>query len=285
MSDPVPADLLEIADALVPGASLGTARLVQGGHHDVVLLPGVAAVRVSRRATHAEALPGRTERLRAIAAAGLPFAVPEPLTPVTTFGERAAVAVSWIDGAGLPEGQGDPAKIGELLRALRELPVTPELRAVLPAPRSYEGRDHWAAILAEEVIPRFPARWRDEGRRRLEAALTLEPVPDSLVHGDLVGDNVHWGKDGRPAGVLDWDRAHLFDPAIDAAFMGWHGWDNIRRAVDGETYRRAHVWERTFGVDHLVAVLVLEGKPLASVESYVKHIVAWLEQTSGSPHM
>jgi hypothetical protein len=163
MSDQVPGDLLEIADALVPGAALGTARLARGGIHDVVLLPGVAAVRVSRRPRGAEELPRRTELLRVIGAAGLPFAVPEPLTPVRTFGNRAAVAVSWLDGAGLPEGQGDPARIGELLQAVRELPVTPELRAVLPAARDHD----WARILADEVIggpradagSRPPSRW------------------------------------------------------------------------------------------------------------------------------
>lgn len=278
MNDRVSGDLLEIVDALLPGAPLGRARLGRGGMHDVVLIPGVAAVRVSRRPLGTAALPRRTEVLRAIGAAGLPFAVPEPLTPVMTFGERAAVAVSWIGGAGLPEGEGDPVLIGELLAALRDLPVTPELRALLPEPRAYEGRENWAAVLADEVIPRFPARWQDEGRRRLEAALALEPVPDSLVHGDLVGDNVHWDEDGKLVGVLDWDRAHLFDPAIDAAFMGWHGWDTLRRAVDPGTYHRARVWERTFGVDHLVAILELDGNPLPFVDSFVEHVVKWLEE-------
>ncbi|MEU6714198.1 aminoglycoside phosphotransferase family protein [Nonomuraea sp. NPDC046802] len=280
MSEPVPADLLEIADALMPGAPLDAARLARGGIHDVVLLPGVAAVRISQRPLGAELLPRSTEVLRAIAASGLPFAVPEPLTPVTAFGERAAVAVSWIDGAGLAEGQGDPVRIGELLETLRELPITPDLRALLAAPRTHTGAANWANILADEVIPRFPAKWREEGRRRLEAALALEAVPDSLVHGDLCGGNVHWGPDGKLIGVLDWDRAHLFDPAIDAAFMGWHGWDTLRRAVDDATYRRAHVWERTFGVNQLVAVLELGGRPLARVESYVEHIVACLEEAT-----
>ncbi|WP_433241429.1 phosphotransferase [Streptosporangium sp. CA-135522] len=279
MSDRVPAELLDIADALMPGASLDTARFVQGGMHDVVLFPGVAAVRVSRRPSGAEALPRRTELLRVIAASGLPFAVPEPLTPVTMFDERAAVAVSWLDGAGLPDGVGDPARLGELLQALRELPVTAQLRAVLGTPRTYTDGHHWADILAEEVIPRLPGKWRDEGRRRLEEALTLRPVPDSLVHGDLGGENIHWSKDGKLIGVLDWDRAQLFDPAVDTAFLGWvHGWDNVREAVDGETYRRARVWDRAFGVTHLVAAL--DGRPLANVESYVRHIVAWLEQNA-----
>ncbi|WP_205673186.1 hypothetical protein [Amycolatopsis nivea] len=50
MVPPVPADLLEIAEALVPGAPVGSARLAtQGNMHHVVLLPGVAAVRISKR--------------------------------------------------------------------------------------------------------------------------------------------------------------------------------------------------------------------------------------------
>ena len=277
MSDEVPAELLEIVDALMPGMSLDTARLsAHGNHHHVVLFPGVAAVRISRRLFAAETLPRRMELLRVIAASGLPFAVPEPLTPVTMFGDRAAVAVSWVDGSGLPEGEGDPAKISELLGALRELPLTPELQAVLGTPGGQASDHGWADVLAEDVVPRLPQRWRDEGRRRLEEAMALEPVPACLVHGDLVAENVHWSKDGKLIGVLDWDLAQPFDPAIDAACMAWHGWENVRQAVDSETYRRARVWDRTFGVEHLVAVL--SGKPLSNVDSYVEHVVAWLER-------
>ncbi|MEV4600562.1 phosphotransferase [Amycolatopsis sp. NPDC049253] len=280
MNDQVPADLLEIVETLLPGVAVGPARLAGHGNiHHVVLLPGVAAVRISRRPAAAEALPRRMELLRVIASAGLPFAVPEPLTPVAMFGDRAAVAVSWIDGAGLPEGQGDPAKIGELLGALRELPLTPELRAALAAPS--EGGRCWADVLAQDVIPRLPGKWRDEGRRRLDRALVLEPVADSLVHADLGGENVHWTEDGKLAGVLDWDLAMPFDPAIDAACMAWHGWQNVRGAVDRETYRRARVWDAVFGVEHLVAVL--NGRPLTNADSYVAHIVAWLERDADRP--
>jgi aminoglycoside phosphotransferase (APT) family kinase protein len=218
------------------------------------------------------------ELLRVIASAGLPFAVPEPLTPVTMFGDRAAVAVSWIDGAGLPEGEGDPAKISELLGALRELPLTPELRTALDAPREDAGGHRWADVLAQDVIPRLPRKWRDEGQRRLERARALEPVADSLVHADLGGDNVHWNEDGKLVGVLDWDLAMPFDPAIDAACMAWHGWQHVRRAVDSKIYLRAQVWDAVFGVEHLVAVL--NGKPLTNVDSYVAHVVAWLERNA-----
>lgn len=272
-TDPTPGELLEIAAALLPGHSLADARVGGGNLHHVVLVPGTAAVRVSRRPSSAREMPRRVEVLREVARAGLPFAVPEPLTPVTWFGERAAVAVSWIEGAELPEGQGDPGEIGALLRAVREAPVTPRLRELLHVPRAAG----WAEGLLDEVVPRLPDRWRDECRRGLEAARDLEPVPDVLVHGDLGGANVHWSSDGRLIGVLDWDQAHLFDPAIDAALMAWHGWDNVKAAVDPETYRRARIYDAPIGVGHLVGVL--DGRPLTNVDVYARSIVAWLDET------
>lgn len=131
--------------------------------HHVVLFPGVAAVRISRRPDAAAEMPRRVEILRAVAAAGLPFAVPEPLTAVTTFGERAAVAISWIDGEGLPEGIGDSAAFSLLLEALREAEISPELEGVLHQPCRYADGLGWADILNDEVVPgrlrpRPPAR-------------------------------------------------------------------------------------------------------------------------------
>ncbi|MBB1154191.1 phosphotransferase family protein [Amycolatopsis dendrobii] len=272
MPQPVPADLLEIAEALLPDAPIGSARLAaQGNMHHVVLLPGVAAVRISKRPDSAAELPRRAEILRAVAAAGLPFAVPEPLTPVTAFGDRAAVAVSWIDGEGLPEGVGDPAAFGPLLAALHEVEISPELEAVLHRPRRLD----WAAIL-HDVIPRLPARRQDDVRQRLDTLLALEDVPARLVHGDLGGSNVHFAADGKLTGVLDWDLATLADPAIDAALVAtWHGWDVLRAATDEETYRRAQAWNDPIGVEHLHAVFT--GKPLTSVDGFVRSVAAWLE--------
>ncbi|HEX4815084.1 MAG TPA: phosphotransferase [Nonomuraea sp.] len=263
--------MLEIADALLPGHSVDDARITAGNLHHVVLLPGRAAVRVSKRPSSAQEMPRRMEVLREISRAGLPFEVPEPLTPVTWFGERTAVAVSWVEGEEQPEGQGDPNQIRELLRAVREVAITPRLRELLYVP----GDNGWAEILAEHVVPRLPDRWRDQCRRHLEVARDLERVPNALVHGDLCGSNVHWSRDGQLVGVLDWDQAHLFDPAVDAALMAWHGWDNVRKAVDPDTYRRARLYDAPFGVGHLVGVL--DGRPLTNVEGYARSIVAWLE--------
>ncbi|WP_246842838.1 aminoglycoside phosphotransferase family protein [Allokutzneria sp. NRRL B-24872] len=272
----VSGELLEIADALLPGVPLDSARMAGGSMHEVVLVPGVAAVRVSRRAMHAEAMPRRTEVLRLIAAADPPFAVPEPLTPVTTFGERAAVALSWIGGKPWPEGHGDPGQIGHLLRAVRECPVSPELEALLHVSPTYPDGRGWARVLAEEVIPRLPADKRAERLGRLEEALAMEPVPDALVHGDIGMGNVHWDDNGDLVGVLDWDLALVTDPAIDAALMAWHGWENVRGAVDERMYRRARAWDATIGAGYLVSAL--HTRNLDRVDSFVEHIVADLHR-------
>jgi aminoglycoside phosphotransferase (APT) family kinase protein len=270
-------EILEIAAALLPGVRLDSAQLAPDGNvHHVLLIPGVAAVRVSKRPLAASAMPRRVAVLRELASAGLPFQVPEPLTPVTLFGDRAAVAVSWIDGVALPAGVGDPAQIAEVLAAVRAVPLSSDLMAVL------DDRDAgrpWSQVITDDVLPRLPARWQPEVRRRLDAALALDPVPDALVHGDLGGSNVHWSADGKLVGILDWDLAMPGDPAIDAALMAWHGWDNLRRAVSPETYRRARVWDCLLGVGHLVATM--NGRPMTNPDGFVRAVVPWLESAVG----
>lgn len=189
------------------------------------------------------------------------------------------MAVTWIDGAAHPHGEGDPAALRDLLTAIRDVPLTPDLRAVLGEPHEYAGGPNWAELMADEVIPRLPATARADATRRLEQALALEPVPAALVHDDLSGDNVHWSPDGKLIGVLDWDLAQPFDPAIDAACLAWHGWHTLRAAVDTETYRRAGIWYLTFGIDQLAAAL-LAGEPAEVLDDHVERTTAWLARTA-----
>ncbi|WP_405180868.1 aminoglycoside phosphotransferase family protein [Nocardia sp. NBC_01377] len=273
-------NLLEIAAALLPGVRLDRAiPAADGNVHDVLLIPGSAAVRVSKRPLAAAAMPRRVEVLRRLAGAGLPFQVPEPLTPVTMFGDRAAVAVSWIDGTALPEGAGSVAQIAEVLSAVRSVPLDGDLLAVLDT--RPEGR-HWAEIITADIVPRLPGRWQPEILRRLDAVLALEPVPDALVHGDLCGPNIHWSAEGELLGILDWDLAMPGDPALDVAAMAWHGWDTVRRAVPAEMFHRAHTWDALLGVGHLVACM--NGRPMTNPDSFVRAVVPWLEsQASRHP--
>jgi Phosphotransferase enzyme family len=94
---------------------------------------------------------------------------------------------------------------------------------------------------------------------------TEQPVVEpSLVHGDLAGHNMRWqrrthqamahpdghadgngGADGPVlTGILDWDLAALWDPALNPAYLSlWHGEEKLdSMARDADEALRARVW-------------------------------------------
>lgn len=280
MNDQVPERIRAVAAAVLPGQRLDGARLARGGSHEVLLLPGTAVVRVARNPGAAAALPRRTELLRRLARLDLPFAVPEPLSAVATVEGSTGVALSWLYGAPSAKYQGGaPKELAALLGVLREVDCAP-LADVLGVPHEYAGGDRWAGLMLDAVVPRLPRAWRREGRRRIRAALDLPRQQPSLVHGDLAGSNMHWDGRGRLAGVLDWDLAQPFDPALDAACLSWHGWDKVAAAVDPETLRRARVWALTFGLEQ-IAFALLNGETEEYLASRVVAVTEWLERTTG----
>ncbi|GAA5181944.1 hypothetical protein GCM10023322_17770 [Rugosimonospora acidiphila] len=277
----VPDDLLAIADALMPGSAWERARLGRGGSHDVVLLPGVAAVRIAKYASTAALLPQRCQLLSRLEKAGLPFAVPVPLTDVVDVNGRAAVALSWVPGAPTARGQGQPAGLRDLMAALASVHLA-DVDGLLGPAHAYAGGPRWPELM-REVSALLPDEWRAEAAERVARARDLPPVPVRLVHGDLAGENVHWDPAGRHCvGVLDWDFAQPFDPAVDAACLAWHGWSTLREAVDPQTYQRARIWYLTFGLDQ-VAVSLLRGDPARVLAEQVAQAVAWLERTTQQP--
>jgi aminoglycoside phosphotransferase (APT) family kinase protein len=271
-------ELLAIAADLLPDADLATATVASGQFHDVVLVRGVAAVRVARNGPAADALPRRTAIIERLAAMDLPFAVPRPLTEVRASNGRTAVAVSWVDGADRMEQVDDPAPFRTMLTALSSVDIS-VLADVLYPPHEYAGGDDWPRLMLEDVVPLFPAEWRAEAAQRFEAAIALPEVEPSLVHGDLSGHNLHWDADGALVGVLDWDVASAWDPAIDVACLAGHGWATLAQVIDAQTYERAAVWYRTFGIEQLGAAL-LTGEP-AEIDRYVRRGVQYLERTNG----
>ncbi len=54
--------------------------------------------------------------------------------------------------------------------------------------------------------------------REWMAAHLPPPEPGVLLHGDLLGQNVHLGF-GEPPGVIDWERAEIGDPAYELAVV------------------------------------------------------------------
>lgn len=265
---------LAIARALLPDVDLAHATLARGQFHDVVLVDGVAAVRIARRPEAGRLLERRTNLLRALTPLDLPFALPEPLGDVMQIDGQSAVATSWVPGTALPRGVGEPAQLGRLLDVLRDVPVD-LVGQLLDEPHAYAGRANWYALMHEEVIPRLAPGVRHEAAMRIDAAHRLDAVPASLVHGDLGGDNLRWTAKGQLVGVLDWDLAQAFDPAVDAACLAWHGWDNVKAAVDASTYQRARVWQATFGIEQ-VGAAISNGEPPEVVDQYAVRASRWL---------
>lgn len=72
------------------------------------------------------------------------------------------------------------------------------------------GESLLAAVRGDHELLRAAREWM--------AAHLPPPEPGVLLHGDLLGQNVHLGFD-EPPGVLDWERAELGDPAYDLAVV------------------------------------------------------------------
>ncbi|MDX1620635.1 MAG: phosphotransferase [Nitriliruptorales bacterium] len=265
-------------ERLLPDTDLGGARVVEGTFHEVVLVPGVAAIRVARDEQADTETARQHDLLRRLGECSLPFAVPEPLDEVQELDGRPSLVCSWVPGNPAPKGHGDPEELRELLAALADVDLE-GLRDVLAPPHAYAGGERWAEVMFGEAVPRLPGEWQQEARRRVEAALALEPVPARLVHGDLAGDNMRWDDRGRLVGVLDWDLASPWDQAVDAACLAWHGWETVRAAVDDGTYRRARIWYRTFGIEQIAAA-IQRGEPDRVVEQTVVRCVRWLGSTA-----
>jgi len=205
--------------------------------------------------------------------------VPTPLSEVMTVEGRAAVVLSWVDGRPCPKRDGgDPKELASLLGSLREVDCG-RLADVLGVPHEYAGGDRWAEVMVQEVVPRLPSAWRSEWQRRIRAALELRWEQSSLVHGDLAGSNIRWDDRGRLVGVLDWDLAQRFDPALDAACLFWHGWDKVRSAVEAHMFRRACVWALTFGLEQ-IAFAILNNATEQKVAEEVVAMTAWLERSA-----
>lgn len=244
-----------------------------GQFHRVLVLPGVGAVRMARTAAAAERLPARVALVQALATtAQLPVALPVPLTEVVTGADgTTAVVQQYLPGGPHPPHQGDPAVLGRLCQALAAVD-TRGLEPYLAPPFAYRGpwtarrvrtvrelsgrlRDAYGAQLWDGPwTAEHPAVAAEAFPDTVEELLgtlvswTRDPVvPPSLVHGDLAGHNMRWaraGEDWSLTGILDWDLASAWDPALNPAYLAlWHGEEKLAAiARDPAEARRARVW-------------------------------------------
>ena len=255
---------------------VGVLRMTRA--HEVGAAP---AARWAPERDPAAHLPRRLALLDGLAAAlaelHVPWAVPVALSDPVPAGPGAAVLQRFLPGGPHPPHEGDPAVLRCVLDDLAAVDVTdPRIAPHLGRPFAFRGpwtpeRARHVAALPGAVAARLgawaghdvDARLGAEAWPDAVAALTdavtawtaAPPVPPSLVHGDLAGHNMRWravpeDEDPRAplrwalAGVLDWDLACAWDPALNVAYLAlWHGEEKVPDlARDAAEARRARVW-------------------------------------------
>jgi len=93
---------------------------------------------------------------------------------------------------------------------------------------------------------------------------------------------MHWSPQGHLLGVIDWDLAQPFDPAVDVACLAqWHGWNTVRRATEQETMERARIWHGTFAIEQ-IAKHLLDGAAEAEITACVERVARWMQRDNGA---
>ena len=233
-------DELAVARRLAPGLDWSAARVEEGGQsHRVLLGNDQAVIRMARTASVSADMP-RSVALHDAVAQLLPWMVPTPLGPVTDHGGLSAVAMRFIPGSAHPPHQGDPRILRRVVRHLEDVKVEP-LRPLLADPFSFRGP--WTDERRRQSHDALPETLRAPALALWDRLDELAQVPPALVHGDLAGHNMHW-RGGELLGILDWDLAAAWDPALNTAYLAlWHGQELLDAiAPDAEQARRARIW-------------------------------------------
>ncbi|MGO3089246.1 MAG: phosphotransferase family protein [Galactobacter sp.] len=240
---PTQAEALDAMD-LLPGHDWAGGHVEEGGDDHLVVIPGDAepraVLRMARRLEVATALPRRMALLNALAP-HLTWQVPTPLTEVTQLSRTGTRAVGqrYVTGVQHPPHCCDVASLSRLLQELVSVPESAWRTHVEPA---YAVHPRWDASRRDITRTLLPARNQPQAEAIWEALEAIEGEAVGLVHGDLAGDNMRWDGE-RVVGILDWDHAARWDPAINLAHLAlWHGPDALAAAPDSRFAARAGVW-------------------------------------------
>ncbi|MCW4465183.1 aminoglycoside phosphotransferase family protein [Glutamicibacter sp. MNS18] len=240
MSRAATPDELQLASRLLPGLDTAGARVEEGGQfHRVLVLAPHAAIRMARTAQVSADMP-RNVALHQAVADLLPIDTPRPLGPITEAGGLGNVAMSFIPGSAHPPHSGDPLILRRIVRELAAVDIG-TLEPLLAAPFAFRGE--WTEERIAATHDALPGQLRGPARTLWDQLPMLAGAPRSLVHGDLAGHNMHW-VDGQLAGILDWDLAAAWDPALNTAYLAlWHGQEMIEQiAPDTDQAHRARIW-------------------------------------------
>lgn len=238
---------IELATTLHPGADWNAAHVDTGGQfHEVLVAPEEAVMRMSRTPEAAAAMQRRVDLVQALEGQ-FSFLLPSALGRVWHDADFSAVIQRYVPGAAHLPHAGDATALRRVLAELASVEVG-ELEELLAPPFAFRGT--WTPDKIESTIKVLPQDLGVAAQQVLDAVNSFAEVPASLVHGDLAGHNMRW-RDGTLLGVIDWDLAAAWDPALNTAYLAlWHGHDFIETiAPSVQEAWRARIWLGAMGLE------------------------------------
>ncbi|AXR73895.1 MULTISPECIES: phosphotransferase family protein [Auritidibacter] len=232
--------------ALIESAPWSQAHLIERGKdHRLVIVPGHLVVRIPRdSATNLERQATLLDQL----APQLPWQVPVALSIVD-----GGVIQPYIAGTAHPNHSGDPEQLRDIVHTLSEVDTT---GLALNQPFAQRGgltpqKVTRLAKMPGPPLPDFAQFIADVAE--LTHTWTQEG-PFGLVHGDLAGHNMLWLQDPwRLNGVLDWDQASRWDPALNPAILSlWHGAGMLPQICSSPSELvHARVWSASMALESI----------------------------------
>ncbi|MFL4475312.1 phosphotransferase family protein [Paeniglutamicibacter sp. MACA_103] len=253
----------KLATALYPGPDWKAARVDEGGQfHLVLVAEGEAVMRMSRTAEAARQMQRRVDLVQALEGR-FSFQLPAALSEVWHGDGCSAVIQRYVPGAPHLPHTGDATRLRAVLEELAAVEVGP-LAPLLAPPFSFRGP--WTAPKIEATLEALPAELAGAAQRVLDALPGFEAVAPALVHGDLAGHNMRW-RDGELLGILDWDLAAAWDPALNTAYLGlWHGahlLEDIAPSLD--VAWRARIWLGAMSLESVYDASLNPGRDSAAL--------------------
>ncbi|MET0977918.1 MAG: aminoglycoside phosphotransferase family protein [Paeniglutamicibacter terrestris] len=239
----------ELAASLLPGPDWKSARVEEGGQfHLVLIAPGEAVLRISRTPEAATDMQRRVDLVQALENS-FTFELPTALSEVFHGNDFSAVVQRYIPGRAHSPHSGEASTLRGIIEELASVNLA-KITGLLAEPFAFGGP--WNEEKTQATLRLLPSGLANEAHLILQAVATFADVTPSLVHGDLAGHNLHWD-DGALIGILDWDLAAAWDPALNTAYLSmWHGSALIEQlAPTPDEAWRARVWLGAMGLESL----------------------------------
>ncbi|KAA0977628.1 aminoglycoside phosphotransferase family protein [Paeniglutamicibacter gangotriensis] len=258
---------IELATTLHPAADWNAAHVDTGGQfHEVLVAPGEAVMRMSRTPEAAAAMQRRVDLIQALEGQ-FSFLLPSALGRVWHDAGFSAVIQRYVPGAAHLPHAGDITALRGVLAELAAVDLGP-LEGLLAPPFTFGGP--WTPDKIESTLEVLPQNLAVAAQQVLDAVDSFAEVPASLVHGDLAGHNMRW-REGKLLGVIDWDLAAAWDPALNTAYLAsWHGHDFIEAiAPSAQEAWRARIWLGAMGLESVFDASLDPQRDLSSLISKI----------------